>query len=130
VFVLKHLCRNDQSIAIGGEAVSSNLVLDSQMSQDRSTKPEQLVTCVSPEAPAELSQRMMAWLAEHVKRSEPRETEGVPGTEATVEAEIGVVWDWTSDMLIVEVDVVDETVVSMMSYLTAERARARRVDGA
>jgi hypothetical protein len=73
---------------------------------------------------------MMAWLAEHVERGEPRETEGVPGTEATVEAEIGVVWDWTSDMLIVEVDVVDETVVSMMSYLTAERARARRVDGA
>jgi hypothetical protein len=130
VFVLKHLCCNNQSEAVCGEAVSSNLVLDSQMSQDRGAKPEQLVTCVSPEAPAELSQRMMAWLAEHVERSEPREAESVSGTEATVEAEIRVVWDWTSDMLIVVVEIVNETVVSMMSHLTAERTRARRVDGA
>jgi hypothetical protein len=100
------------------------------MSQDRSAKPEQLVTCVSPEAPAELSQGMMARLVKHVERREPREAESVPGTEATVEAEVSVVRDRTSDMLIVVVEIVNETVVSMTSHLTAERTRARRVDGA
>ena len=64
---------------------------------------------------------MMAWLAEHVERSEPREAESVSGTEATVEAEIRVVWDWTSDMLIVVVEIVNETVVSMMSHLAYRR---------